>query len=93
MSAPGENITSLSTDGNSLTFSGTSASAPFVTGVIALLYSLFPKSTVTEIKSSVLGINSTRRNSIVPPLLNAWAAYQSLAQSRLPQASYARVTT
>jgi len=93
LSAPGENITSLGTNGKSLTFSGTSASAPFVTGVVALLYSLFPKSTAVEVKSSLLQINSKLRTSIVPPLLDAWTAYQSLARNRLPQISKVTATT
>ena len=44
LSAPGDGITSLrDADGNAPTFGGTSAAAPFVTGTIALLKSVFPK--------------------------------------------------
>lgn len=85
LSAPGDNIVSLGADGNSLTLSGTSAAAPFVTGAIALLYSIFPKSMAGEIKSSVLRAGSIRRVSVIPPLLDAWNTYQNLAQVHSPQ--------
>ena len=42
LGAPGENVTSLSPLGQSLTLSGTSFAAAFVTGAIALLWSQFP---------------------------------------------------
>jgi subtilisin family serine protease len=92
LSAPGENITSLGSDGRPLTFSGTSAAAPFVTGVLALLYSLFPESTATEIKLSVLQLKTKRRTSVVPPVLHAGTAYQDLARIYLPQIPYAAVS-
>ncbi len=78
LSAPGENIASLRPGGKSGMFGGTSASAPFVTGAIALLWSEFPSASSTEIKMAVSAPSHNRRNSIVPPLLNAWAAYQVL---------------
>jgi len=56
---------------------GTSASAPFVTGAIALLWSEFPKAISAQIKFAVVQ-SHTRRTSVVPPLLNAWGAYQTL---------------
>jgi len=74
--APGDNITSLGVDGNPLTFGGTSAATPFVTGAIALLWSEFPTATATEVKFAVTQASTARRQSVVPPLLNAWAAYQ-----------------
>ncbi|TDH18474.1 peptidase S8 [Segetibacter sp. 3557_3] len=76
LSAPGENITSLGLDNNTLTISGTSAAAPFVTGVIALLWSEFPKLSGSLIKHAVNTISS--RKSITPPLINAMAAFQYL---------------
>lgn len=85
LTAPGDNIVSLGADGSSLALSGTSAAAPFVTGAIALLYSIFPKSTAGEIKSSVLRASYIRRTSVIPPLLDAWTAYQDLARLRSPQ--------
>jgi subtilisin family serine protease len=78
LSAPGVNIASLSADGNTSVFSGTSAAAPFVTGAIALLWSEFPNASVAEIKMAVTQSGRCRRSTIVPPLLDAWAAYQTL---------------
>ena len=77
--APGENITSLGPDGKSETFGGTSAAAPFVTGAIALLWSEFPAATATAIKLAVTSAGVQTHRGIVPPLLNAWAAYQAMA--------------
>ena len=81
LSAPGENITSLSTDSQPRTFGGTSAAAPFVTGAIALLWSEFPGASAAQIKLAVTQAGSRARTSLVPPLLNAWAAYQTLSSN------------
>ena len=81
LSAPGVNITSLSADGKEHAFGGTSAAAPFVTGAIELLWSVFPKAGASEIRLAVTQSGRRRRNSIVPPLLDAWAAYQALTMS------------
>jgi subtilisin family serine protease len=78
LSAPGEDITSLGTDGPPLTLGGTSAAAPFVTGCIALLLSIFPKATATSVKLAVTQGQPSRRTGIVPALLDAWAAYRQL---------------
>jgi subtilisin family serine protease len=77
--APGEGITSLGARGEPVTSGGTSAAAPFVTGAVTLLWSLFPAATATEIKRAITGASPARRRAIVPPLLNAWGAYQALA--------------
>ncbi len=77
LTAPGQGITSFSSLGMT-SFSGTSAATPFVTGAIALLWSEFPQASATEIKSAIAQACTTRRTTIVPPLLNAWAAYQIL---------------
>ncbi|MEQ6342293.1 MAG: S8 family serine peptidase [Gammaproteobacteria bacterium] len=85
LSAPGEGITSLSTDGKTLTQGGTSVATPFVTGAIALLWSLFPTATAGEIRMAITHGNSPRRNSVVPPLMDAWAAYQAVARNHARQ--------
>ncbi len=77
LSAPGQDITSLGTNGTPKTFGGTSAAAPFVTGALALLWSEFPHARSTELKLAIAG--DRRRNSLVPPVLDAWTAYQTLA--------------
>jgi subtilisin family serine protease len=75
--APGHNITSIGAHGKSPAFSGTSAAAPFVTGTIALLWSEFPHATADEVKLA-LERALTRRTTVVPPLLDAWGAYQAM---------------
>ena len=79
--APGDDITSLGAEGKPLTFGGTSVAAPFVTGAIALLWSAFPDATAAEIKLAVIQSHVQRRITVVPPLLDAWAAYQAIAKT------------
>jgi subtilisin family serine protease len=76
--APGKEVTSLGVDGKTLTFGGTSAAAPFVTGAIALLWSEFPTATGAEVKFVATQAYTARRTTIVPPLLDAWAAHQMM---------------
>ena len=76
--APGDRIVSLGSTGQSITSRGTSVAAPFVTGAIALLWSEFPSASASQIKNALRQSAPSRRPSIVPPLLNAWAAYQYL---------------
>jgi subtilisin family serine protease len=83
LSAPGDNITSLGTEGKPLTSAGTSVAVPFVTGTIALLWSVFPAATAAQIKLALLHTSSPRRAALVPPLLDANAAYQSLVTNHL----------
>ena len=80
LSAPGDGITSISAAGKPPTFTGTSAAAPFVTGAIALLKSIFPNATGAGVKFALMRGHAQRRTTIVPTLLNAWAAYQILQQ-------------
>jgi subtilisin family serine protease len=76
LGAPGDRVTSTGANGKPLTMTGTSAAAPFVTGAIALLWSEFPTATATEIKFAATQSHVARRTTVVPPLLDAWAAYQ-----------------
>jgi subtilisin family serine protease len=78
LSAPGEGITSLGADGQSLTLGGTSVAVPFVTGAIALLWSEFPSATAAQIKLAVTHASLMRRASVVPPLLDTANAHQIL---------------
>ncbi len=80
--APGADITSLGTDGKPQTFGGTSAAAPFVTGAIALLWSEFPDASGAEVKLAVTRCGRAARNSLVPPLLDAWGAFEFMASAR-----------
>ncbi len=78
LTAPGDAITSLSAEGPPLRLGGTSVAAPFVTGTIALLWSEFPAATAAQIKLAISQASAPRRATVVPPLLDAAAAYQIL---------------
>ena len=78
LAAPGDAITSLSASGQLLTLGGTSVAAPFVTGTIALLWSEFAAATASQIKLAICPASPWRRASVVPPLLDAAAAYRCL---------------
>jgi subtilisin family serine protease len=73
---PGDNVTSFGPVGESVTFSGTSVAAPFVTGTVALLWSEFPTASAAELLLAVRGRRRPSRMAIVPPLLDAWSAHQ-----------------
>jgi subtilisin family serine protease len=79
--APGDAITSLGTDGQPVTSGGTSAAVPFVTGTMALLLSLLPDARTVDAKLAVTRAD-LRRASVVPPVLDAWAAYQLMQRRR-----------
>jgi len=75
LSAPGQDISTLGTNGEPRSFHGTSAAAPFVTGTIALLLSEFPRAAAADVKLALLQ-TVARRASVVAPVLVAAAAYQ-----------------
>jgi subtilisin family serine protease len=79
LSAPGDGVTSLGAEGRPLTLGGTSVAAPFVTGTIALLWSEFPAASAAQIKLAVVQGGAPRRASVIPPLLDAMAAFQILS--------------
>ena len=81
--APGLDITSLGTAGKSVTLGGTSVATPFVSGTIALLWSTFPMATALQVKFAVTQTFALRRATVVPPLLNAWAAYQFMVTAKI----------
>lgn len=74
--APGDGIATLAPHGASFRLWGTSAATPFVTGALALLWSLFPAASASDVRTAALAPAGGRapRRSIVPPLLDAGAA-------------------
>jgi subtilisin family serine protease len=79
IAAPGQHIVSLGTDGKPLTLTGTSAATAFVTGAIGLLWSELPGARAADVRFAIANVSSPRRTGLVPPMLNAWSAYQALA--------------
>jgi subtilisin family serine protease len=88
--APGEQITSLGSGGAPLTLGGTSTAAPFVTGAIALVWSLFPSASAAGLRLAIAEAHAGSRASVTPPLLNAWAAYQRLLTADAWRGNHAR---
>lgn len=82
LAAPGDKVTSLGARGQALTLGGTSAAAAFVTGTIALLWSIFPQALAAQIRLAVLQAHARQRASVVPPLLDAWGSYQYLLTAK-----------
>jgi subtilisin family serine protease len=74
--APGVNIKSAYPGGTYGYLSGTSFAAPFVTGTVALLWSLFNRFSARSIKYALTASRSNNpRRSILPNMLNAENAY------------------
>jgi len=79
--SPGTNITSTYSGKALYTqMSGTSFAAPFVTGALALLWSIFSKASADQLVYSIRNRNSFKNNirSIIPKLLNAEDAFYKL---------------
>jgi hypothetical protein len=91
--ASGEQITSLVSEGKPLTLGRTSAAAPFVTGAIALVWSLFPRASGAELRLAILQAHARARPTVTPPLLNEWAAYQILLGTDPRRLRYRAVLT
>ena len=82
LSAPGDRITSLAPPDGLATWSGPSAATPFVTGAAALLWSAVPGLGVDALRQVLLATAQGPRTTVVPPRLDAWAAYTTLLGSR-----------
>lgn len=82
LGAPGQNVISLGPGNTLAVFNGTSAACAFVTGAIALLWSEHLSMDAGQIKWAITG--GANRNSVAPPLMNAWAAWQRL-QTAMPK--------
>ncbi len=82
MMAPGEKVTSLGSDGACARLAGTSTAVPFVTGAIALLWSLFQQLKAHDLVSALSDCSQHGRRPPVPPLLNAWKSYQAISAGR-----------
>lgn len=79
LGASGENRLGLGPKPDSFVeLSGTSIATAYVAGSAALLKSMFPQASPAEIVLSLRDSAGPRRG-VLPPLLNAWAAYQRLA--------------
>jgi subtilisin family serine protease len=83
LGAPGDNVTSLGVGNKPVSLSGTSVAVPFVTGAIGLLWSEFADASAAQVKLALRQALGNHRPSVVPPLLNAWAAYEFLRQAYL----------
>lgn len=77
LGAPGERIVTFNPQGQQVEATGTSVATPFVTGAIALLWSLYPAAPAAAVRFAV-SESGPRRQGIVPPLLDAGAAYGRL---------------
>jgi subtilisin family serine protease len=80
LGAPGERVFSLTPEGAYVEGTGTSVATPFVSGAIALLWSQDPQAPAEAVRFAVS--QSRRRHRIVPPLLDAWAAWLCLKHTR-----------
>ncbi|MGN6871247.1 MAG: S8 family serine peptidase [Solirubrobacteraceae bacterium] len=76
--APGEAIVSLSPGGTTTSRSGTSAAAAFVSGALALAWSLVPRASGDAVRYALTRAHRTGRRSIVPPLLSTALLAQEL---------------
>jgi subtilisin family serine protease len=81
--APGVKIKSTSPNAGYTQMSGTSFAAPFVTGGIALLWSVFPNAAPAAVIHSIATATSFKRRSITPPLLNIEVAWDKLKNSQI----------
>jgi subtilisin family serine protease len=71
------NVASLASSG-ARAVTGTSVSAALVTGAIALVWSEFPRAAAGRVRAAVTRLRLFRKRTLVPPLLDAWEAYEAM---------------
>jgi subtilisin family serine protease len=79
LGAPGEAVTSQSSDRTSTRSGGTSVAAPFVTGAIALAWSERARASAIDVRLAVTRAHPRRARAVVPPLLDAMALHAAIA--------------
>jgi hypothetical protein len=79
LSAPGD-VSALGLDGRPLRLRGAGVAAPLVTGTIALLWSLFPRASRSEVLLA-LTRGYAWRLRLLPPALDAWRSYERLQRA------------
>jgi subtilisin family serine protease len=77
--APGVNVTSTAPADSYTTMTGTSVAAPFVTGTVVLLWSLFRGASAEQVRRAIL-LPAIRRKTIIPPVLDAEASWRALRE-------------
>ena len=85
--APGIDIRSLNAGGGYRHMSGSSVAAPFVTGILALLWSIHPDARAEDLHAAIR-LPHIRRNRVQPPMLNAEASLQALEKLRRTSHAY-----
>ena len=78
LGAPGGGIVSLAAEGTPTPRAGTSVAAAFVTGALALLWSLFPSADAGSLRRALS--HGLRRSTVIPPLMDAELAHGLLAR-------------
>jgi subtilisin family serine protease len=82
LAAPGVHIATLTREGSSNAYSGTSFAAPLVTGVAALAFALRPNANVAQVKQAILESVDTRASlsgkTLTGGRLNAYRALTDL---------------
>jgi subtilisin family serine protease len=80
--APGKRITSPGRPNPLYALEGTSLAAAFVTGALALLWSVFGHASGWQMRHAVTrSAQRSTRQGVVPPLLDAWSSYGDLCRS------------
>jgi hypothetical protein len=89
LAAPGTNIATLTLEGSSDGYNGTSFAAPLVSGTAALAFALRPHATVAQVKQAILGSVDARAalsgKTVTGGRLNSYEALLAL-RSMLPEA-------